>query len=136
VLLIDDHLAARALFGDAIDGSDELATTSCWWWRLGAASRREPPLGRLGAYGGPSADDRARWREHVEKLPLRMTVLDLRSLMPRATTLAVELGVNLLVSEALAAAEHLGAAIRVATDGALRRPAEVLGIDYEVVATT
>jgi hypothetical protein len=133
VILVDDHLLAARLrdeqFGPA---ADRLATTCCWWWRLASAVHggRRGALTRRLAAGDLSGATRV-----IDELTEDVRVVDLRTLIPMMSRAATTFRLNLLASEALVAAEVLGADIVVGQDTPrLREAARVRGITYLVEA--
>jgi hypothetical protein len=134
VILVDDHLLATHLTGDLAPsaGPTELATTCSWWWRLAAAltgGRR----GSLSRHFDASLEGDVTPVEVVHRLPERVTVLDLRELIPNMSRAAARYRLNLLAAEALVAAEVLGADIVVGQDTPrLREACRVRGVTYLV----
>ena len=134
MILVDDHLLATHLTGDLAPsaGPVEMATTCAWWWRLAAAltgGRR----GSLARHFGTALDADSTPVEIVHRVPERVTVLDLRDLIPSMSRVAARYRLNLLAAEALVAADVLGADIVVGQDTPrLREAARVRGITYLV----
>jgi hypothetical protein len=134
LILIDDHLLATQLTGDLAPaiGPVEMATTCSWWWRLASAVTGD----RRGALAPYFTEEDAEERsEVVRSIPDRVTVLDLRWLIPRMAEVAARYRLNFVASEALVAAEVLSADIVVGQDTPrLREAARVRGITYLVEA--
>ena len=130
MILVDDHLLA-ARFIDARfqrSGAIPLATTCCWWWRLASAVTG----GRQGGLSRQLATADIPHRA-IEELSDAVRVLDLHQLIPMMSAFAAAFRLNLLASEALAAAEVLGADIVVGQDTPrLREACRVRGITYLV----
>jgi hypothetical protein len=134
VILVDDHLLATHLTGELAPsaGPVEMATTCTWWWRLAAAltgGRR----GSLSRHFDPSPERRSAPMAIVHRVPDRVTVLDLRELVPAMSLVAARYRLNLIAAEALVAAETLGADILVGQDTPrLREACRVRGVTYLV----
>jgi len=141
-LLVDDHLLLRVLLDDEPrslrPGGASIATTGLWYHRLcraltdttviGALSRRLGAIDETIAAGVLGA---------VVELPEAIDLVSLRLLgWPMGELVATGARLNLLALEALAAAQHLGAEICLATDDrndALRATATDLGIGVRTV---
>jgi hypothetical protein len=141
VALLDDHLLLHVLLAadDAtplVEG--RLATTGLWYHRLGRALIASPVVGAMSRHLGDIDEDiAARAIAAVTSLPDEIDLLSLRTLAgPMARLVAEGSRLNLLSLEAIAAAEHLGARICLASDD-LNAPlvgeAAHRGIPVEVV---
>lgn len=133
MILVDDHLLATRLRDDGFGpGSNPIATTGCWWWRLASAVQG----GHSGALTRRLGDgDLAPAARAIDELSETVRVVDLRTMVPMMSRVAATYRLNLLASEALVAAELLGADIVVGQDTPrLREAARVRGITYLVEA--
>ncbi len=133
MILVDDHLLATRLRDDGFGpGANPIATTCCWWWRLASVVQG----GRGGALTRRLGDgDLAPATRAIDELSEAVRIVDLRTLAPMMSRVAAAYRLNLLASEALAAAEVLGADIVVGRDTPrLREAARVRGITYLVEA--
>ena len=118
-LLLDDHHLRSYLIDGKRSGPrrppERLATTGCWYFRLCSAVARPDVRGRL---SGPIADLPDDLRSGVlaslVTLPDHLELRSLRELGWHAADLGRRHGLNLLASEALAAAIDLDAAIAIA----------------------
>jgi hypothetical protein len=136
VILVDDHYLAAGLAGQVpLAHEGRIATTCAWWWRLSAAvaDDRGGALSAYFAQTGPAL--REAWTRTIAGLPGRITVLDLRDLIPAMALLsAAHGGLNLLTAEAIAAAEVLDAAVVLHVDTPkIREVAESRGISYRAL---
>jgi hypothetical protein len=133
VILVDDHLLAARLRDDGFGpGANPIATTTCWWWRLASAVHggRDGALTRRLGDGDLSPATRA-----IDELRETVRIVDLPTMVPLMSRVASTYRLNLLASEALVAAEVLGADIVVGQDTPrLREAARVRGITYLVEA--
>ena len=131
MILVDDHLLAARLRDDGFGpGSNPIATTCCWWWRL------PRPCTAVGAAPSPvaSATGISRPPTRVDDLAETVAVLDLRACC-RDEPGGGAFRLNLLAAEALVAAEVLRADIVVGQDTPrLREAARVRGVTYLVEA--
>jgi len=142
-LVVDDHVLLRILLDDEpaevrTPGS-ALFTTGLWYHRLCRAITNPRVVGAMSSALGSVTDDAARRAvASVAELPETIRVVSLRTLAwPMAALVAGGVRLNLLSLEALAAAEHLGAALCLATsdrnapllDAARDRNLEVQRID-------
>lgn len=133
MILVDDHLLATRLRDDGFGpGSNPIATTCCWWWRLASAVQG----GRGGALTRRLGEgDLTPAAGAIDELSEIVRIIDLRTMVPMMSRAAATYRLNLLASEALVAAELLGADIVVGQDTPrLREAARVRGITYLVEA--
>jgi hypothetical protein len=140
VTLLDDHLLLHVLLA----GDEEhvvagpVATTGLWYHRLGRALLASPVMRAMSRRLGDVDDDLAAGViAAVTTLPDEIELLSLRDLAgPMARLVAEGSRLNLLSLEAIAAAEHLGARICLASDdlnAPLVREARHRGVPLEVV---
>lgn len=138
-VVVDDHLLRDWLVGPdralrRAVGAQPLATTNLWYARLckSAAGARSGAL--LGEW---DAEQREAIVASLIALPEDVTALPMRELAWRMGVLVSEhAGLSTLGSEAVAAAEALGAAILVSTrdeDPGIKRSCAALGISYRTV---
>lgn len=136
-ILLDDHLLARALVHDLpADLADRpLATTNLFYVRLCRSATRSRGSGAL--LGSWSERARALLRPALLDLPPSTHVVPPATLAWSIAELAHRHALSTLGAECLAAARHLGAAVRVwaGDDGPrLRAAAGAEGIDYQAIA--
>ena len=142
VVLVDDHLLLRVLLDDEPDAlrppGTALSTTGLWYHRLCRAIADETVIGsmsrRLGAIDPGLA---TRVIGTIVELPDSITMISLRTLgWSMAELVHAGARLNLLSLEALAAARHLGAEIRLAEEDdnpTLRDVARNLGVVVRTV---
>jgi hypothetical protein len=118
VLLIDDHLLRGVLAGRphrrvrAARTRGQLATTELFYHRLCCSFARSDIAGRLSApVAALTPEVQERFRAQLLRLPDDIVTVPIRVLASRMAELKQQFRVSTLVSEALAAAEQLGAAI-------------------------
>ena len=119
-LVIDDHLLLRVLLDEEPhelrpDGG-RLFTTGLWYHRLGRALADATVTGAMSRLLGDAAPRLAAGAvAAVTELPDTMGLISLRHLAwPMADLVASGARLNLMSLEALAAAQHLGAELRLA----------------------
>ena len=132
MILVDDHLLldvlvtrrSRSLLAARSRG--DLATTGLWYYRLCHAIGSSSIAGRLSAplasLPEPTREDAIR---AIVRLPEDIVVVSLRDLAPAMARVVSHHRLNLLAQEAVAAARHLNAEVRVSKhdDGPLLRVA-------------
>lgn len=134
MVIVDDHLAIRALGGlqiPATSSDDVVATTWGFHFRLvraladprveGSITRATPAALRATAARPPAG---------------RLVVLDPRDVTGEAARIAVEHGLNLLASESIAAAKSHGARIVLTAanvGGRWRAACDAEGVSLDVV---
>lgn len=123
-----DDLRAAAAGGDVF-------TTGSWYWRLSRALRDPSSTGALNrAFHQLNTAQQARVLAALDELPDGIGLLSRRLLIPIMTSLHVGRPVNLLTSEAVAAALVLDATITVTTTSELMsQSCDQLGIDLRVL---
>jgi hypothetical protein len=138
-VLLDDHLLRdwmarpdRSL-RDAV-GDEPLATTNLWYARLCKSAAR---AGRGALAGDLSPDERQALVAALVRLPEDMTVVPMRQLAWRMGVLvSQESGLSTLGSEAVAAAEALGARVLTSSrddSPGIRRCCDRLDIAYSTL---
>lgn len=116
IRLVDDQWLSRILRdGRPAELDGDIFTTGCWYLRLcQAVLRRDARTGRL---SGPFRDlpesRRAQALRAVLDLPPSIGLVSLRDLAPLIGQLRQRHDLNLLASEALAAAVHLDASVHL-----------------------
>lgn len=142
--MIDDHLLLRVLLGEEPaelrPNGGRLFTTGLWYHRLGRALADTTVTGVMSrSLGNASADLSAGAVAAVAELPDTIGLISLRDLAwPMANLVSSGARLNLMSLEALAAAEHLGAELRLATadtNPQLLAAATERGITTQLVAT-
>jgi len=139
LIVVDDHLL-RDLLADDVAASlgellaeHEVATTNLFYVRLCHSAIS----GRCGALtGGWSGEARQALARSLVTLPESMVVVPMTSLAFRMAELARDHPVSTLGAEAVAAAEHLEAALCVweGDDGpAIRSAAGTVGVEYRAL---
>ena len=128
--LVDDRILAALLRGSAPPWPDEpIYTTGCWYVRLCQAVLGASE--RAGALSGTLADQPEALRERAVarllELPPEIGMTSLRTLGPVIGRLRRRHRLNLLSIEALAAAVHLQARVRLSAPSP--RLEEALGIE-------
>ena len=116
IRLVDDQWLGRILRdGPPPELDGEIFTTGCWYVRLcQAVLRADTRSGRLsGPFRALPDDRRDQALRAVLALPPSIGLLSLRDLAPLMGELRQRHDLNLLGSEALAAAVHLGAPVHL-----------------------
>jgi len=117
--LIDDQLLSAVLRHGAVDALQgrEVYTTGCWYVRLcrAALGRPESSAVRSGPFASLPHHLRTRALLAVMELPASIGLVSLRHLAPLIGQLRSAHPLNLLGSEALAAATHLQAEVFLST---------------------
>jgi hypothetical protein len=139
-VVVDDHLLRDVLAGEQgpdlvrLAASSELATTNLYYLRL-----CKSVLGaRGGVLTGTWSDERRRQLgRRLLDLPDSILLPPMRAIGYRVAELAEGEGLSTLGAEAVAAAEHLDAALYVwdGDDGpAIRQAARAAGVEYRTIA--
>lgn len=143
-VLVDDHLLLLVLLGQEPAAlrptGGPLATTGLWYHRLCRALADTTVTGAMSRrLGDVPASIAAASVQAVLELPDDIGLVSLRDLAaPMAALVAGGVHLNLLSLEAIAAAEHLGAAVLLAEDDenpALLQTCADRGIPHRLVAT-
>jgi hypothetical protein len=122
-VIIDDHILLDVLLGDEPEGLREpgarLYTTGLWYHRLCRAVAQPSVVGAMSRRLGDVDDVVAsKATEAITTLPNEIGLISLRDLSWSMAVLLPGIGpLNLMSLEALAAAEHLGAGIRLTERG-------------------
>jgi hypothetical protein len=120
-VVVDDHLVLRLLLGDepAVlrPHGGTVATTGLWYHRLCRALVDHAVIGAMSrSLGNVEAGLASRAVQAVIELPETIELISLRNLgWSMAELLSIGVRLNLLSLEALAAAEHLGADLCLAS---------------------
>jgi len=141
MLVVDDALLLAALARDVGPDLDEavqrgeIFTTGTWYFRLSRATHDQTVMGALSStVAALPPEQQARVLAGLDELPPQIGLLSLRRLVPVMGRLEIGRTLNLLTSEAVAAARTLDAAIQVTTETPLLRHAcHALAIDLTVV---
>lgn len=141
--VLDDHLLRDLLAGDVPAELDRVAngnyaTTNLFYSRLcRSAAAAEPRAGKL--LGGWSAERRRALVARLVELPPDVAVVPMRVLAWHMATIAADHpGLSTLGAEAVAAAQHLGAALCVSADDdgpGIRRAAKALGLAHHAIGS-
>ena len=143
VILVDDHLLLRVLLDDEPPTlrpeSSVIATTGLWYHRLCRALADDAVIGSLSRrLGDVDVGTAAEVLGAVVELPDDIELISLRTLgWPMGHLVGSGVRLNLLSLEALAAAQHLSAEIRLATaddNPPLRSAARDVGIPVRTIA--
>jgi hypothetical protein len=140
-VVVDDGALLAVLARQASEDPQSAAaagdvfTTGSWYWRLSRALRDPASTGALNrAFRQLSVAQQARVAAALDELPSGIGLLSLRLLVPIMTSLDVGRPLNLLTSEAVAAALVLDATITVTTTSELMsQSCDRLGIDLRML---
>lgn len=140
MIVLDDQLLFEVLADEASDellwaGSDGVATTFSWYYRLARAIASGGIRGALSRRFTDLSDDaRARVQAHLADLS-DVEVVGAKELVPVMTALAAMATVNVLTADAVATALVLDAPIAVSTrSDVLDRAAAVAGVPVRFIA--
>lgn len=132
MVIVDDHIALRALAGTPPDGIETpCATTYGFHIRLLTAAFRERESGRLAQARDPLAEDLL-----VRPPPELLVVIDPLAVAAETARIKVESGANLLVAEVGASALVHGMVVRVAPANTGRTWGhlfDTLGVDFATI---
>ena len=142
MLVIDDRTLLAVLAERAPEpllraaDAGEVFTTPAWYYRLARAVHDVGFSGSLSRMVEVLDDDlRRQVTDALDELPATIGILSARVLVPVMVQLSQVRRLNLLNSEAVAAAMVLGAHIQVTVAGELLRSAcSILGVELDVIS--
>jgi len=134
-MIVDDHLALLALAGTLanLDRPGPVTTTYGFHYRL---ARAVSDSARAGALSRRLQDAPAALNRILRPPANRLLVLDPKTSVHEAVTVAIEHGANLLLAELVGAAIHHRAPVRITARNCGRRWAAVMeasGVDFATI---